>query len=134
MLKLNSLPTQSGKHKRRLGRGNGSGRGSYAGRGIKGQKARTGSRKGLQLKGLKATFKSIPKSKGFTSITKKIPALNVGELQERFTTTAVVHAENYKILGQGDLKKAYTVFAKGFSVLAKQKIEQAGGKVVPCGK
>ncbi len=55
----------SRRHKRRVGRGHGSGRGTYSTRGIKGQKARSGGRKGLKMLGLRSMILSLPKNRGF---------------------------------------------------------------------
>ncbi len=133
MLNLSQLQSHPKKHKRRVGRGNSSGRGTYSTRGIKGQRARTGSRGGLKLRGLKATFKGIPKAKGFTSIYAKAGVMNVSD----FNTCqigATVNAPDYKVLGNGNLTVAVTVYAKSFSQVAKSKIEQQGGKAISCGK
>jgi len=68
MLTLNKLRTNKRKRTKRLGRGNSSGRGTYCGKGNKGQKARSGGRKGLKLFGLRQTFSKIHKAQGFTSL------------------------------------------------------------------
>lgn len=133
MLTLSQLTSHPKKQKRRVGRGNSSGRGTYSTRGIKGQRARTGSRGGLKLRGLKATFKGIPKAKGFTSIHAKAVVMNVSELNH-CQPGATVNVPQHKILGNGELKVAVTVYAKEFSQAAKDKIEQQGGKAIQCGK
>lgn len=133
MLNLSQLTSHPKKQKRRVGRGNSSGRGTYSTRGIKGQRARSGSRKGLKLFGLKATFKGIPKAKGFTSIYDKALVMNVSEFNH-CKTGATVNVPEYKILGNGALTVAVTVYAQAFSESARAKIEQQGGKAIPCGK
>lgn len=135
MLSAHSVaPKQKRVRRKRIGRGNGSGIGTYSGRGIKGQKARTGGKGGLKLKGLKATFKGIPKVKGFTSAYAAPRAMNVGDLDAKYAADSVVRVPKYKILGQGELTKKLTVYAVGFTAAAKTKIEQKGGKAISCGK
>lgn len=135
MIKLNTLSRSTKRQsKKRVGRGAGSGIGTYAGRGLKGQRSRTGGKGGLKLKGLKATFKGLPKSKGFTSPYAKLPVINVGNLEKQYESGAVVHLDTYKVLGQGDISKKLTVYANTFSKSAQQKIEQQGGKAISCGK
>ena len=135
MLSLNSVsPKQKQAKKRRIGRGKGSGRGTYAGRGIKGQRSRSGGKGGLKLMGLKQTFKSIPKVKGFKSHHPELPVVNVASLDKKYEANAVVHLDGHKVLGTGELSKALTVHADQFSATAKEKIEKAGGKAILCGK
>lgn len=134
MLSLNSLTSTPHKKKKRLGRGNASGTGTTAGRGTKGQRARNGSAGGLKLRGLKAILKSVPKVKGFTSQYAKYPIMNLTQLDNNYATGAVVHADKYKILGQGAITKPLTVYAASFSKAAQTKLEQAGGKTITCGK
>ncbi|MFA6388727.1 MAG: uL15 family ribosomal protein [Patescibacteria group bacterium] len=133
MLTLSQLTTNPKKHQRRLGRGNSSGRGTTAGRGTKGQRARTGSRGGLKLMGLKATFKGIPKAKGFVSEYPKYHTINVQALNH-YQADSTVKLVGYKVLSTGNLKVALTVCAEAFSKAAQAKIEQAGGKCIICGK
>lgn len=134
MLKLTTLQPKQRKQRRRVGRGNGSGRGTFSGRGMKGQRARSGSRSGLKLRGLRALFKSIPKTRGFTSQAHRLAAINVGDLAKRYPnqTTLVLH--HVKVLGVGAVTQALTVTADAFSASAKSKIKQAGGQTIPCGK
>jgi large subunit ribosomal protein L15 len=131
----------STKSRKRLGRGPGSGNGKTAGKGHKGQNARSGG-------GVKAGFEGgqmplhrrLPK-RGFASLEKKVFALvNLRDL-ELFEAGTVVDVEalskaglvnkvgdGVKILGDGDLTKALTVKAHKFSKSAAAKIEAAGGK------
>jgi large subunit ribosomal protein L15 len=153
-LSLSSLkPAQQRRPRRRVGRGMGSGKGRYAGRGIKGQKARSGSHKmrvgfeGGQMPAYMRTGKLRgPHSKDalpigpFRTFTH---ALNVRDL-ERFDAGTEVTPESLvaaglikntridvKILGEGELTKKLSVTAHRFSATARAKIEQAGGSVVP---
>lgn len=129
------------KDVKRKGRGAGSGNGKTAGKGHKGQKARSGGgvRPGFEG-GQMPLHRRIPK-RGFNNIfAKEYVAINVDVLN-RFEDGAVVDAaaikemgivkntrDGIKILGKGDLTKNLTVKAVAFSESAKQKIENAGGK------
>lgn len=128
---------------RRVGRGPGSGRGKTAGRGTKGQRARSGGRRGLKRLGLKRIFQRVPKHRGFTSIHPRPAIVNVGMLEASFAAGAAVTPKalaaadlvrgvrfGVKILGEGELKKALTVKGCAVSKSAKEKIEKAGGRIV----
>ena len=127
---------------KRIGRGAGSGHGTTAGRGTKGQLARTGGRNKLKRMGLKRIMQRIPKLRGFTSLTARLVTVNVGDLQDAFgagakiTPQALQKAElvrdissGVKILGDGTLTKALTVKECAVSKSAKEKIEKAGGQI-----
>jgi len=153
-LNLSNLkPAQPRRERKRVGRGQGSGKGRYSGRGIKGQKSRAGSAK------MRAGFEGgqmplhmrVGKQRGSTS-KDAMPvgpfrtftvAVNVRDL-ERFDAGTEVSPEtlvaarlikntkiDVKILGQGELTKKLTVSAHAFSGTAREKIEAAGGTVVP---
>lgn len=124
----------------RRGRGHGSGNGKTAGKGHKGQIARSGhTRPGFEG-GQMPLFRRIPK-RGFKNInTKDIVGINMSAL-EAFEDGAVVTVETLieagivknprdgvKILGGGELTKKLTVQANAFSASAKAKIEELGGK------
>lgn len=141
---LSNLKPAPGAHtrRRRLGRGHGSGRGKTAGKGTKGQRARSGGRKGLKRIGLKRVMQRIPKHRGFTSIHKKPAVLNVGKLETKFEsgitiTPALLVKHNLiqnaragvKILGDGVLTKTFTIKGCALSASAKAKIEKAGGQI-----
>ena len=129
------------KKSKRIGRGHGSGWGKTAGKGHKGQKARSGGsiRPGFEG-GQMPLQRRIPK-RGFNNIfAKTVIAVNVAAL-EVFEDGAEVNAQalaekgivkkacdGIKILGNGSLTKKLTVKANAFSESAKQKIEAAGGK------
>ncbi len=126
---------------KRVGRGIGSGLGKTAGKGHKGQKARTGGtiRRGFEG-GQTPLMRRIPK-RGFNNIfAKEYATINVSDL-ERFEDGTVVNIElllnegilrkeldGLKVLGNGNLTKKLTVEAKKFSASAIEKIEAAGGK------
>ncbi|MBP5772801.1 MAG: 50S ribosomal protein L15 [Eubacterium sp.] len=138
----NLKPADGSKHSDnfRRGRGHGSGNGKTAGKGHKGQKARSGggTRPGFEG-GQMPLYRRIPK-RGFTNInTKDIVGINVSAL-ERFDDGAEVTVETLvesgvvsnprdgvKILGNGELTKKLTVKVNAFSASAKEKIEAAGG-------
>ena len=123
----------------RRGRGHGSGNGKTAGKGHKGQKARSGAPRPGFEGGQMPLYRRLPK-RGFKNRnTKDIIAFNVHEL-ERFedgatvTVEALVNAgiigepiDGVKVLGNGELTKKLTVQANAFSASAKAKIEAAGG-------
>ena len=123
----------------RRGRGHGSGNGKTAGKGHKGQKARSGAPRPGFEGGQMPLYRRIPK-RGFTNRnTKEIVSINVTAL-ERFDNGATVDVEaliaagivknprdGVKILGNGDLTKKLTVQANAFSASAKEKIEALGG-------
>jgi len=132
----------SARSKKRVGRGNASGHGSYSTRGLKGQRARSGSRKGLKLKGLKARLQTVPKLRGFKSPYPKAAVVNIASLQAMFadgaevTPAALVKAGlinrtavTAKILGQGALSRKLNIRGCSVSTSAKEQIEAAGGSV-----
>ena len=142
-MKLHELSPAPGSNKDvfRKGRGHGSGNGKTAGKGHKGQNARSGGgvRPGFEG-GQMPLARRVPK-RGFNNIfAKTIVAINVSAL-EKFETGAVVDAQalkdagivkktcdGVKILGNGALTKKLTVKVTAYSEAAKQKIEAAGGK------
>ena len=150
-LSLSNLkPAQPRRARKRVGRGLGSGKGRYSGRGIKGQKARSGShtmRPGFEG-GQMPIYMRLGKQRGPYSKdampvgphrTSTVP-VNLRDLDRVFDDGAEVTIEaliekgliknsrtDVKILGQGELKKKLTVTAHSFSASAREKIEQAGG-------
>jgi len=138
----NLQPALGSKHSDnfRRGRGHGSGNGKTAGKGHKGQKARSGAPRPGFEGGQMPLYRRLPK-RGFTCInSKKIIAINVSEL-ERFEADSVVTIDTLiesglvkntfdgvKILGNGELSKKLTVQVNAFSKSAVAKIEAAGGK------
>jgi large subunit ribosomal protein L15 len=149
-LNLSSLkPAAARKSRKRVGRGLGSGKGRYSGRGIKGQKARSGSNKmrpGFEG-GQMPIYMRLGKQRGPYSADAmpvgphrtKVQAINVRDL-ERFdgevTPDTLKEAGlirstrvDVKILGQGELTKKLSVSAHLFSASAREKIEKAGGSI-----
>ncbi len=142
-MKLNELsPAMGSTHvAKRKGRGHATGNGKTAGRGHKGQKARSGGGTRIGFEGGQMPLaRRIPK-RGFNNIfAKPLEAVNVSAL-ERFENGAEVDAQalldagilsrcryGVKVLGNGELTKSLTVKATAFSEGAKAKIEAAGGK------
>ena len=134
--------SKSKKKSRRVGRGLGS-RGTYSGRGQKGQRARSGGRKGLKLKGIKKMLLGIPKVRGFRSPYQKMAVVNISDLDKNFKDGDKVTPETLreaglidkieagvKILGDGELKKKMVIEECAISRSAREKIEKAGGKIV----
>ena len=135
-------PAAGSTHKGyRKGRGEGSGNGKTAGRGQKGQWARSGGGVRVGFEGGQMPLtRRIPK-RGFNNIfAKRLESVNVSVL-EKFEDGAVINAETLlaegilskceygvKILGNGSITKKLTVQASAFSASAKEKIEAAGGK------
>ena len=142
-MKLHELSPAEGSTKdvKRKGRGHGSGNGKTAGKGHKGQKARSGGgvRPGFEG-GQTSLARRIPK-RGFNNIfATEYAVINVSDL-EKFVDGTVVDTEllkasglvkkeldGVKVLGNGELTKNLTVKAAAFSASAKEKIEKAGGK------
>ena len=138
----NLQPALGSKHSDnfRRGRGHGSGNGKTAGKGHKGQKARSGAPRPGFGGGQMPLYRRLPK-RGFKCINSKtIVGINVSAL-EVFDNDAVVSVETLlekgivknprdgvKILGNGELTKKLTVQANAFSASAKEKIEALGGK------
>jgi large subunit ribosomal protein L15 len=150
-LSLSNLsPAQPRQDRKRVGRGMGSGKGRYSGRGLKGQKSRAGSHKmraGFEG-GQMPTYMRLPKQRGHTSkdampvgpFRTFTQGVNVRELEARFDAGAEITPEtlkeaglirntrvDVKILGHGDLTKKLTVSAHRFSGTAREKIEAVGG-------
>ena len=143
-MKLNELSPAEGARKSRfrVGRGLGSGNGKTSGKGMKGQKSRSGGgvRTGFEG-GQMPLYRRLPK-RGFKNIFAKVYAEVNVETLNRFEDGATVHAvavieagvlkniyDGVRILGNGELTKMLTVVANGFTKSAESKITAAGGKV-----
>ncbi len=139
----------SKKDRKRVGRGNASGHGTYSCRGVKGQKARAGCKirpgfEGGQL----PLIKRLPRKRGFTNIFKvefslvNLEDLTVFEPETEVTLEKLVEAgliktltKPVKVLARGELDRPLAIQANKFSDTAKAKIEAAGGRIeeVPFG-
>ena len=143
-MKLNELSPAEGARKSRfrVGRGLGSGNGKTSGKGMKGQKSRSGGgvRTGFEG-GQMPLYRRLPK-RGFKNIFAKVYAEVNVETLNRFEDGATVDAvalieagvlkniyDGVRILGNGELTKKLTVVANGFTKSAQSKITAAGGKV-----
>jgi large subunit ribosomal protein L15 len=143
-MKLHELSPAPGSVKdvKRIGRGHGSGQGKTAGKGHKGQNARSGGGVRPGFEGGQTTLARRIPTRGFNNIFRtEYATVNVSDL-EKFVDGTVVDAEllkasglikkeldGVKILGNGELTKNLTVKAAKFTAAAKEKIEKAGGKV-----
>src|ERR671932_369246 len=128
------------KSRKRIGRGNGSGQGTYAGKGVKGQKARGKFRRGFEG-GQNPIQKRMPYKRGFTNRFRvEYEVVNLGRLEElaldgvidqlALARAGVVDlGRPLKILGNGELTRAIHVRADKVSAGARAKIEAAGGTV-----
>ena len=143
-MKLHELSPAAGSVKdvKRIGRGHGSGNGKTAGKGHKGQKARSGGgvRPGFEG-GQMPLQRRIPK-RGFNNIfAKQYVIVNVSDLEAKFEDGAVIDSkaiveagltkkvlDGIKVLGNGEVTKSFTVKAAAFWKSAVEKIEKAGGK------
>ena len=140
---VNLAPPDGARHsKKRVGRGKASGQGTYAGKGLKGQNARSGGgvRPGFEG-GQTPLVRRLPRKRGFRNFSRvEFEAVNIGMLQSRFEAGAVVDSNSlfeknlirgidssYKILGSGSLDKSLSVDAPRISQGAKEAIEGAGG-------
>ena len=145
-MKLHDLRPAEGskKKKKRVGRGHAAGQGKTAGRGTKGQGARSGGKKPPYFEGGQLPLvRRLPHKRGFTNIFKvRYAEVNVDRLNDKFEAGAEVNPltlaqagiikssdELVKILGRGDIKVPLVVKAHRFSESAREKILAAGGKV-----
>lgn len=148
-MKLNELKDNDGARpdKKRLGRGIGSGKGKTSGRGVKGQKSRSGASIGGFEGGQMPIYRRLPK-RGFTNIfAKEVATVNVGMIQKfidekRLDAAKEINAEALvgagllrstklpvKVLGKGELKAKIKLHVNAVSESAKQLVEKAGGSL-----
>jgi len=145
MLKLSELRPYKGSTKRRktVGRGVGSGHGTFSGRGAKGQLARSGASIPVGFEGGRMPLhRQIPKRRGFTSRIPKAVPISLDLLEQKFQAGEMVNPktlfnkglvkdanDKIKILNQGELKKSLSFEKVLVSAAAKDKIEKAGGRI-----
>jgi large subunit ribosomal protein L15 len=143
-MRLHNLIKSGGrKDRKRVGRGEGGGRGKTSGRGHKGQRSRSGSslRPGFES-GHVPLYRKLPK-RGFSNFKfrTEYSIINVGDLdrleagevdRDVLVRSGLARSSSklIKILGEGEVTKAFTIKADKFSASAKEKIEKAGGSVV----
>ena len=137
----------SKKSRKRVGRGDGSGHGTYSGRGCKGQKSRSGYKMNRGFEGGQLPLiQRLPRKRGFVNIFRtEYSVVNIGQLNrfeagsevtpERLVAAGVVKSlrQPIKILAEGDINHPLVVKANRFSAAAKAKIEAAGGTVEEVG-
>jgi len=143
-LRINDLkPAKGSKKKRkRVGRGNSSGHGTYSTRGMKGQRSRSGGKKGLKAKGIKNIIQNIPKKKGFKSMHPKKSVINLSDLERHYGDKAEITPKvllksglianikvGVKILGKGEITKAFNINGCDVSKSAVKAIKKAGGMI-----
>jgi large subunit ribosomal protein L15 len=144
-MKLHDLKPAPGAHRerKRVGRGPGSGKGKTAGKGMMGQKARSGPGPYRTFEGgQNRMVRRMPYLRGFKNLWRtEYQVLNIGDLNELpddheltiedlIASGAINKNKPLKILGEGDLNVKLTIHAHKFSGSARSKIEAAGGKVV----
>jgi large subunit ribosomal protein L15 len=145
-LSLSNIKPAKGaiKRKKRIGRGNASGHGSYSTRGLKGQRSRTGGSNKLKRLGFKKILAATPKMRGFKSDKPKNQVVNIKDLNRHFSAGAKINAPGLlkaglirtiikpvKILGQGELRLKNLEFEGiKLSDSAKLQIEKMGGKMI----
>ena len=148
-MKLNTLTSKAFKHKKRLGRGIGSGKGKTSGRGHKGQKSRSGVAINSFEGGQMPLYRRLPK-RGFNPINsnkKTIATINLSKIQSFVTSKKIgslnkINLENLqksslinkkydklKLLGSGEIKEKFDFEVDFISKSAKEKIEKIGGKI-----
>jgi large subunit ribosomal protein L15 len=137
-------PNKGSTHaKRRIGRGNSSGHGTYSGRGIKGQHARSNNPRRFFEGGQTELMRRLPRKKGFTNPFRvEYSPVNLRDLQRFEDGTEITPAllrqagvlpslrRPVKVLASGEFSRKLTVHAHKFSMSAKEKIEAAGGTAV----
>lgn len=140
-MQIHDLKVKIQKKKRRIGRGGK--KGTYSGRGMKGQKSRSGANVNPIFEGGRSTLiEHLPKIRGFKSHRPKNQVVDLAHLEKHFADGDIVNPQSLlakrivdnmkvtiKILGDGELRKKITVEKCLVSKVAKEKIEKAGGKV-----
>ncbi len=155
-LSLHTIQGAPGSKKKRVRIGRGGKRGTYSGKGMKGQRARSGGRRGLKRLGAKPLVEQTPKLRGFKSLRKKPAILNLKDLtadlnadlrrgSERGADSDFVKItpqillkrglvdkikNGVKILGNGEIDFKIEVSGCKVSKSAREKIEKAGGKII----
>lgn len=144
MFNLSNLkPKYKRRNRKRVGRGLGSGHGAYSGRGIKGQKSRSGGniRPGFEG-GRMPLIRLLPKRRGFRSPHFPAVTVNLTDIAKKFDTGTIISPKllrqkglvpdlsaRVKIVGTAELTKAYTFQKIKLSAAAKAAVEKAGGKI-----
>jgi len=150
-LALNNISPKlkSRASKKRVGRGNASGHGTYSCRGKKGQRSRTGGKSGLKLRGLRKAIKAFPKFSKLRSSASKMAVVNLKDIEDKFKEGDIVspkemvkvgllksHKKGVKVLASPGLakntglKKKLTIKAHAFSVTATEEIKKVKGETI----
>ena|SRR3989338_7588753 len=141
VLSLHTLKPAPRRRSKRLGRGNASGRGTYSGRGIKGQHARSGSKR-IEARSLKSFFQRIPKRGGFRSPKGKAAVVTLDQLNKNFSAGSTVTPsalrrlnlavakQKIKIISTGSLSHALTIKGCSISAGARGEVIKAGGAIM----
>lgn len=137
-----SSSTGSRRKKKRVGRGNSSQKGTYSGRGMKGQRSRSGGKSGTKLRGFKQSLQKVPKVRGFKSLKKAKETVTLETLSRITKKDEVVTPYSLeskgvissaklgvKIVARGELKHALAIQGCVASKNALKAIEAAGGKL-----
>lgn len=132
------------KKRKRVGRGNASGHGTYSTRGLKGQKSRSGGKKGLNRMSIKKMLQHIPKNRGFKSDKPKNQVVEIASLNNKFKDGAKINPTGLekaglvdltqgpvKLVGKSELKLKYLAFENvAMSGSVKEQVEKMGGRVI----
>ena len=143
-ISLHTIKPAKGSRKsaKRIGRGLSKG-GSYSGKGVKGQRSRSGGRSGLQKKCIRQIMLAMKKSRGFKSPHEKAAVVNLGIISKSFPDGAKINpkmlaakglipfeGKKVKILGDGAISIKVIIEGCTVSATAKEKIEKAGGSIL----
>jgi large subunit ribosomal protein L15 len=138
-MKYNQLQTDATKNKKRVGRGIAAGQGKTAGRGTKGQGARTGKKLGAMFQGgQRALVQAVPKARGFKSLRTPAQVVYMDHLNAfdgKTVDNFVLFEEGYiatpfhtvKVIGRGELTAKVTLKVQGASKSVQEAISKAGG-------
>ncbi|MBU0648632.1 50S ribosomal protein L15 [Patescibacteria group bacterium] len=146
-LGLNKIKYNKGvrKGRKRVGRGNASGHGTYSTRGLKGQRSRSGGKGGLKRLGFRSVLRRIPKKRGFKSAYPKYEVVNLDKIDQGFANGEKVNVRalqkkdivgkidkkrGVKVLGKGELNKKLVFEGLVLSASVQEKIKKAGGKII----
>jgi len=141
-MQIHQLKVKSVKKKQRVGRGGK--KGTYSGRGMKGQKSRSGASVNPIFEGGRSTLiEHLPKMRGFKSHRPKNQVVDLAQLEKHFADGDLINPQSLlqkklidkmkmpvKILGDGEIKKKLTIEKCLVSKSAKEKIETGGGKII----
>ncbi len=144
-LTLNTIKPKAGSRTKRfrVGRGEGTGSGKTAGRGTKGQRARSGGRNKLKMKGVRAMLLSFPKLRGFRSRYVKAGTVSLERASKVFSAKETIdlralkaknllsrNASSAKLVGKGPVEKVLNFSGIKASETAKAAVEKAGGSFI----